>query len=175
MNSITGKILIVEDEVDILDFLSSYFKELGMQVVTAQNGQMGFEYYEQQGPFDAVLSDITMPGLSGLQLLEKIRKLGKNVPFVILSAHGTEENVQKALELGAFDFIQKPWGEEDLNDTVQRAIELGRMIQLWESDPSMKAELDSFLKENSRRSKVEVSGKLPFPGRMGKAQKRPQG
>lgn len=166
MTNIVGRILIAEDENKILDYLCEELEKIGIQTVGAGDGRQALEIYKNDFQFDAILSDITMPVLSGLEFLTEIRKIGKNIPFVILSAHGTSANVERALRLGAFDFIEKPWDDELLFDTVLRAVELGKMIHFWESDPSMSGELAKYLKENSRRSENEAKGILKFPNRQ---------
>ncbi len=166
MKTGSGRLLIVEDEDDIASYLAMELEAIGLVVTRAANGSLALEIYKKEANFDAILSDITMPSMSGIELLTEIRKLGKNIPFVILSAHGTNANLEKALQLGAFDFIEKPWKDENLIETILRAIELGKMIHFWESDPALSGELENYLKENARRTENEAKGILKFPNRQ---------
>lgn len=165
MKKYVGKVLVADDEVKILDYLCEELAKASIQAVRASDGQEAYEIFQKMQDFDAILSDITMPRMTGLELLQKIRSFEKNTPFVILSAHGTTYNVETALQLGAFDFIEKPWEDEILFDTVLRAIELGKLVHIWENDPSMSQELKKYQQENSRRSETDAKGLLRFPGR----------
>lgn len=121
-----SKILIVDDEKSIRDALSDILQEESYYVVTAEDGEDGWEKLVSE-KIDLVLCDIKMPKMDGMELLSKASSEGIDIPFVMISAHGTIDNAVEATKMGAFDFIQKP---PDLNRillTVRNAIDKGKL------------------------------------------------
>ncbi|WP_462249039.1 sigma-54-dependent transcriptional regulator [Ekhidna sp.] len=117
-----AKILIVDDEKSIRDALSDILSEEKYDVITAEDGEDGWAKLEQE-KIDLVLCDIKMPKMDGMELLSKVSEEGIDVPFVMISAHGTIDTAVDATKKGAYDFIQKP---PDLNRillTVRNAID----------------------------------------------------
>ena len=100
------KILIVEDEVDILDIVKMRFTANNYAVVTASDGETALKMIREEKP-DAVLLDIRMPGMDGLTVLKKIREDDKAIPVFIYTAYSNEERVKLANELNATGFIIK--------------------------------------------------------------------
>lgn len=126
----TVEILIVDDEPDILNMLKILLETEGYAIRTSSNGPEAIEAFTSR-PCDVVLTDIKMPGMTGIELLRRIKAIDKNVEVIILTGHGTIENAVEALKGGeAFDFIQKPLADVDLLvASVQRAGER-RSLQL---------------------------------------------
>ncbi len=127
------ELLIVDDESDILDILESVATEQrvlidgeahDVRVTRAANGREAFELV-QTNWFDAILSDIKMPIMDGLDLLANIRGLGKEVPLIFLTAFGDKEHAVRALRLGCYDFLDKPINLDRLRDVIHRALESG--------------------------------------------------
>ncbi|WP_370087384.1 sigma-54-dependent transcriptional regulator [Ekhidna sp.] len=117
-----AKILIVDDEKSIRDALSDILSEEKYEVLTAEDGEDGWAKLEAE-KIDLVLCDIKMPKMDGMELLSKVSSEGLDVPFVMISAHGTIDTAVDATKKGAYDFIQKP---PDLNRillTVRNALE----------------------------------------------------
>ncbi len=106
-----AKILVIDDEKSIREALTDILTEENYEVMTAENGEDGFVTLAEK-KIDLVLCDIKMPKMDGMELLQKIKKEGLEVPFIMISAHGTIDTAVKATKKGAFDFIQKP---PDLN------------------------------------------------------------
>ncbi|QPJ65139.1 MAG: response regulator transcription factor [Candidatus Nitrohelix vancouverensis] len=104
------KVLVVEDEEDIQELLAYNLTKEGYEVYRADTGEMGLEQFRSKNP-DLVLLDLMLPGLSGLEVCRKIREDSKhaNVPIVMLTAKGEESDVVKGLELGADDYVTKPF------------------------------------------------------------------
>ncbi len=129
------RLLIVDDEQDISDLLREELSILQCGIVpeieTANNGRVALEKVEKEW-FDAVLSDINMPLLTGLEFLSELRKLGKRTPVVFLTGFGSKSNAVEALRLGAFDFLDKPWNVEKLHAVVAEAIQVGRELRSFE-------------------------------------------
>ncbi|WP_425391812.1 sigma-54-dependent transcriptional regulator [Ekhidna sp.] len=121
-----AKILVVDDEKSIRDALSDILSEEKYDVITAEDGEDGWAKLEDQ-KVDLVLCDIKMPKMDGMELLNKVSEEGLDVPFVMISAHGTIDTAVEATKKGAYDFIQKP---PDLNRillTVRNALETSQL------------------------------------------------
>ncbi|MEQ9466685.1 MAG: sigma-54 dependent transcriptional regulator [Ekhidna sp.] len=121
-----AKILVVDDEKSIRDALSDILTEENYEVLTAEDGEAGWEKLENE-KIDLVLCDIKMPKMDGMELLSKVSGEGLDIPFVMISAHGTIDTAVEATKKGAYDFIQKP---PDLNRillTVRNALESSKL------------------------------------------------
>ena len=108
-----GKILVVDDDVGVCDLLCEFLTGLGYQVSTVTSGE---EALVKAGGdrLDAILLDVRMPGMSGLDVLRRIRALGSAVRVVMLTALEDEAIQQEALRLGANDYVTKPFRLNDL-------------------------------------------------------------
>jgi DNA-binding response OmpR family regulator len=123
------RILVVDDDPNILDFLSMYLESEGYDVLTALDGQKALSVIEHEAP-DLVLLDIMMPSVDGLTICEQVREYSP-VPIIIISALGHEEQKVKALDLGADDYLTKPFGIQELLARVRvalRRVETGKLI-----------------------------------------------
>jgi len=116
-------ILIVDDEDDIRTSLGGILEDEGYQVVAAANGVDAIDVVREEVP-DLVLLDIWMPGMDGIQTLERIKQLFPEITVVMMSGHGTIETAVRATRMGAFDFIEKPFSLDKLLITVGNAIRL---------------------------------------------------
>ena len=121
-----AKILIVDDEKSIRDALSDILSEENYEIVTAQDGEEGWEKLNGE-KIDLVLCDIKMPKMDGIELLTKASEEGMDVPFVMISAHGTIDTAVEATKKGAYDFIQKPPDLNRILVTVRNGIENGKL------------------------------------------------
>ncbi len=122
MQSLTGTILIVDDDFDIREVLKDRLESLGYGVVEASNGQEALSLLEKQTPH-LVLLDIEMPGMNGLEVLREIRKKEKDLTVVMITAYGTVERAVQAMREGAYDFIPKPFEPDHVALIVQKALE----------------------------------------------------
>lgn len=116
-------ILVVDDEKDIRTSLTGILEDEGYQVVTASSGVEALESVRQDLP-DLVLLDIWMPGLDGLETLEKMKILFPYLTVIMISGHGTIETAVRSTKLGAFDFIEKPLSLDKVLITVSNALQL---------------------------------------------------
>lgn len=121
-----AKILIVDDEKSIRDALSDILMEEGYQTITAQDGEDAWSKLNAE-KVDLVLSDIKMPKMDGIELLTKVKSEGFDIPFVMISAHGTIDTAVEATKKGAYDFIQKPPDLNRILVTVRNGIENGKL------------------------------------------------
>jgi len=106
------RILVVDDEVRILNFLSTKLKASGYEVLTAGNGITGLEQVQAQEP-DLVVLDLLMPKMDGLDMLKQLRTFSP-VPVIILTAKGADTDRIKGLQLGADDYLPKPFNPDEL-------------------------------------------------------------
>jgi len=106
------RILVVDDEERILNFLSAKLKASGYEVLTAPNGAKGLEQVQAQEP-DLVVLDLLMPKMDGLEMLKQLRTFSP-VPVIILTAKGADTDRIKGLQLGADDYLPKPFNPDEL-------------------------------------------------------------
>ena len=121
MNSVPGKVLVIEDEPAIRTGLEMNLRAEGYQVLCAGDSPAGLALCLERRP-DLVLLDLMLPGGSGLDLLSALRGKGSEVPVLILTAMGEEEDIVKGLELGADDYITKPFRVAELLARVKAAL-----------------------------------------------------
>jgi DNA-binding NtrC family response regulator len=119
------KILIVEDEVDLADLIHVHFARAGWETVLAENGEVALQRIEEFKP-DVILSDITMPVMDGMALLEEMDKRHMEIPLIFLSGFRDVEKMKRAWGLCAFDFLDKPMNEKALIQVAENAFEFGR-------------------------------------------------
>src|SRR5436190_21803007 len=120
------KILVADDEADLETLIKQKFRkqirEHQYEFVFALNGKEALEKIQQQPDIEMVFSDINMPEMDGLTLLEKLQQVSPIIKAVIVSAYGDMENIRTAMNRGAFDFICKPVNFEDLELTMTKTI-----------------------------------------------------
>lgn len=120
-----SKILIVDDEPDIIEMLSDYFSIKGYDVVSASNGNEVFDIINND--FDLILLDINMPNMSGIEVCEKIRSF-VSCPIIFLTAKTEEKDIIKGLEVGGDDYITKPFSLSQLNARISAHIRREKRI-----------------------------------------------
>ncbi|MGZ3651443.1 MAG: sigma-54-dependent transcriptional regulator [Bdellovibrionota bacterium] len=115
-------VLIIDDEASIRQSLSGALKDENYEVMTAGSGEEGLGHV-LNGSFDAVLLDVWMPGIDGMETLKRIKASSPDQLVIIMSGHGTVETAVKATKLGAYDFIEKPLSLEKLLVTLRNAFQ----------------------------------------------------
>jgi two-component system KDP operon response regulator KdpE len=113
-------VLVVDDEPNILSTLAPLLRARGYDVLTAMNGRTAIEVAERDKP-DLIVLDLGLPDLDGAEVCRTVRE-SMNVPIVILSARGAEEDKVRALDLGADDYVTKPFGAAELLARVRAAL-----------------------------------------------------
>ena len=116
------QILIVDDEVSMRRMLEILFSQEGYQVQTAASAETALEALNQR-PIDLVISDIRMPGLSGLDLLRRLKADDSEAEVVLMTAYASTESAIEAIKLGAFDYVTKPFQVDELVNIVRHALE----------------------------------------------------
>jgi two-component system, NtrC family, response regulator AtoC len=125
------KILIVDDEKNVRESLGSYLNLSGLPVAEAQNG-LSAKRMLQEEVFAALVLDIKMPGMSGIELLKWIRAESIRIPVIMISAHGDVSDAVEAMKLGAADYLIKPFDPDELLIRLNRVIEETRLKTLAE-------------------------------------------
>ena len=117
-------ILVVDDDETIRDMLYDLFEE-NHRCHVADTAERAISYLETEH-YDVILTDISMPGLSGLELLGYVRQSQPETPVIVITGIQDQEHAQGLLKLGAFDFLLKPFRLETVEDRVEKAIEFRR-------------------------------------------------
>ena len=139
------RVLVVDDETAILDTLRILLKREGFEVVTAVGGPQGLERLQAERP-DLVLTDVRMPGVSGIEILTAARELDAALPVILMTAQASLQSAIRAVNEGAFYYIQKPFSNDELVAICRRATE---SRQLKKENQALKTEI-------SRRNRAEV-------------------
>jgi len=147
------KILAVDDEQRMVRFIQLNLEQDGFQVITAYNGKEALEQVRTQLP-DLVLLDIMMPDINGFEVLKKIREVS-NVPVIMLTAKGEEDDRIQGLELGADDYITKPFSPRELVSRIRAVL---RRTKTFQEDQVDLIEVDDRLTIDFSRREVWVEG-----------------
>jgi len=121
MNQPLFRILVVDDEPAILRFLHTSLSAQQYKVSEAADGNAALEMLRQQ-KFDALVLDLGMPGIDGFEVIARLRQAGNAIPIVVLSVRADEAGKVKALDLGADDYVTKPFGIEELLARIRAAV-----------------------------------------------------
>lgn len=119
-------ILIIDDEEDILDTLSEVISKWGYLPIVARDGEDALKKFDEV-PIDLILSDIRMPKMDGLSLLEKIKRLSPHTIIILLTGYPSIETAVKAMKNGAFDYLTKPINLDELKVKIDRGLEKMRL------------------------------------------------
>ncbi len=116
-----GRVLIVDDQQEILDSLGAILADEGHELIKVRDGQEALHVVQSDSP-DVVFLDIWIPGIDGMQTLKAIKRIDPKCSVIMMSGHGTIETAVKAIKLGATDYLEKPLNLEDVLHLVQTAI-----------------------------------------------------
>ncbi len=122
------RILLVDDEPDILDVCQRILETDGYQVETAPSGATALEQVKRQ-PFDLLVTDIKMPGMDGLELVQAVKQVAPYLPCVIMTGFSTMDTTLKALKLGVEEYVIKPFAPEELTIAIGKALEKTNLYQ----------------------------------------------
>ena len=147
-----SKILLIDDEEANVRVLSMSLRSDGHEVLSALNGEEGLDVFQKEAP-ELVLTDIKMPGMDGIEVLQRIKALQPEAEVIIITGHGDIDNAIEALKFGASDFINKPIRDEVLSVAIQRAQEKRAMKrQLREYTVNLEQKVQSATEEVRRKS-----------------------
>ena len=122
------KVLVVDDEKNYLFVLEDLLSDEGYDVLTASNASEAFEIIQRES-VDTVLSDIKMPGMTGVELLEKILNVDSDLPVILMTAFAEVDQAVNAMKKGALDHIQKPFDNQDVKRAVARGVEKRQLVK----------------------------------------------
>lgn len=122
-----ASILVVDDEEIMREILESLLSRQGCRVRLAGSGEEAVEMAKAD-PFDAAVVDVMMPGIDGLQTLEQLQRIDADLPVVMITAFGTAANTREAFKRGAFDFIEKPFKNDDVLVVLRNAVAQRRLV-----------------------------------------------
>ncbi len=122
------RVLAVDDDPLVRDFLVQAIKRLKHKAVGAESGEEAAEKMKSDS-FDLIISDLKMPGIDGIELLGRAKRLQPDTPFIMLTAYGTIENAVDAMQRGAFHYLTKPVDKELLKLTIERALERRNLVR----------------------------------------------
>jgi DNA-binding NtrC family response regulator len=146
-----GIIHIIDDEPVIHDVLAQLLTSEGYEVEISASGEEALEKFPSQS-FDAILLDLLMPGMDGIEVLRRIKKNDPLAPVIILTAYGSVESAIAAMKIGALDYVQKPFKHDDLLLAIEKAVERKR------------------LQDENLRLKDELRQRFGFANIIGKSQ-----
>jgi two-component system NtrC family response regulator len=121
-------LLIVDDEKNYLVVLEALLGPEGYEIMTSDKAQDALRLV-QEADVDLVLTDMKMPGMSGMELLEEVKKIKPEVPVIMMTAYGTIEMAVEAMKKNAYDYITKPFQNEELKLTIRKALENYRLVK----------------------------------------------
>jgi len=125
-------VLVIDDEESMRDSCSQILTKDGFQTETAEDGSIGLEKTKEIKP-DLVLVDLKMPGISGMEVLEKIKEVDPNIISVVITGYATVESAVDAMKIGAYDFLPKPFSPDQLRIIIRRGLERRKLILETES------------------------------------------
>jgi CheY-like chemotaxis protein/anti-sigma regulatory factor (Ser/Thr protein kinase) len=117
------RILVVDDEIDVRGTLSEMIESLGYEVTAAENGARALDRVKTE-KIDLIITDLSMPEKSGLELIVDAKRMSPNIPIAVISAYGNVENTTYALTRGAFSFIAKPFKMSQIKDVIRKGKQL---------------------------------------------------
>jgi two-component system response regulator AtoC len=147
------KILIVDDEMLIRNFLSETLKRKGLDVVTAEGGLKALSLLKET-PFDMVITDMKMPDMTGIDVLRKVKEVAPNTLVVVITAFGSIENAVEAMRLGAFNYLIKPFSPDIIEAIIEKAKE---HLSLVEENQYLRQQISP----GGSRSLYQVIGESP--------------
>lgn len=135
------RVLLVDDEVDFVDTLAERMRARGLQVRTAYSGSEALELVSAEN-FDAIVLDLAMPGLDGIETLKRLRGMDPNLQIVLLSGQATIELATEAMKQGAVDVLEKPADIDSLSDMIRQA----RATRLRLAEAQTQQQVDDLLR-----------------------------
>jgi DNA-binding NtrC family response regulator len=121
------RILVVDDEPNMLRLLKTILMDKTGYEVTTTNNPLEVSKLLQDGHYDLVVTDLKMPLVDGIDLIGIVRNIEAAMPIIVITAYGTIETAEEAIQKGAYDFITKPFRKETILITIKRALEWKRM------------------------------------------------
>ncbi|MCZ7616410.1 MAG: sigma-54 dependent transcriptional regulator [Ignavibacteriaceae bacterium] len=148
-----NKILVIDDDESIRKTLTSYLRKMNYKVFSAENGIEGIETARKEIP-DLVITDIKMPHADGFEVLKKIKEIDSHIHVIMITAFDDMSSTVKAMQKGAYDYIEKPLEIDKLKITINRALENKKMSE--QLDSFISVETEEYRSENTLIGKASV-------------------
>jgi DNA-binding NtrC family response regulator len=152
----SARILVVDDEEMITSSLQHGLEREGYEVVTASSGEQGMEQFKSDSP-DVTLLDVNLPIMDGIKVLDTIKKTSKDAVVIMITAFGGVDSAVRAMKLGAYDYIEKPFDLDRLNIVIKKALEtakLKREVRQLRGEQQEKYSFESIIGESDSIKKV---------------------
>jgi len=162
------KILIVDDNRNMQFILKNLLSEEGFKITSAENGKESLEVFKSDKP-DLVLLDIRLPGMDGIEVLKSIREIDSDCPVIMITAYGDVKSAVEAIKLGAYDYVTKPFDNDELLINIKKAIEnqnLAREVKILREKLQKKEEYEKEMGESPEIKKVLKQVDLIAPTNM---------
>ncbi len=122
------RLLVIDDEPDVIYSFRRIFDSMNIELISALSGEEGVKLFQKKTP-DAVIMDVRLGGISGLEVLKKLRQVDSKVPIILMTAYGTTQTAIEAMKYGAFDYLLKPFDIPKLKKVVQDALKAARYMK----------------------------------------------
>ena len=155
-----NRVLVVEDEKSLRDLLSMMLRKEGYTVEAAEGGNQAASRIAKDPVYDLIITDVSMPGMTGLELLRHARKVSPETSVILMTAYGSKETAIEALNDGAAYYVEKPFDLDEMKVVVRRTVDQKRM-----------ASENAVLKNENRGLKAELKGRYRFDGLVGRSGK----
>jgi two-component system, NtrC family, response regulator HydG len=152
-----ARVLVIDDDAGVRETMARTLRVAGYVVQTASSGDEGFELARGDA-YDVIVSDMRMPGLSGIEVLRRLRDVRVDASFIVMTGFGTVDTAVEAMKLGAVDFVQKPFFRDELVLRVKSAAErrqLARQVDLLQRQNQPDASLDALVGESAAMTRVK--------------------
>jgi two-component system response regulator HydG len=152
-----ARVLVIDDDAGVLESTARMLRSAGYTVQMASTGEEGIDL-ARGDVFDVVLCDMRMPGLSGIEVLRKLRDVKVDASFIVMTGFGTVDTAVESMKLGAVDFVQKPFFRDELLMRVRSAADrrqLARQVDLLQRQNQPDASLDALIGESRAMAKVK--------------------
>jgi len=123
-----AKILLIDDDVNALSIIGRTLRMIGYETAEVSDSTAAIETALRERP-DVMIVDLMMPGLSGLDILDRIKKAALNIPAIVLTGYGTVKTAVEAMKKGAFDYVTKPYNIDEIGLIIKRALDQNKLIQ----------------------------------------------
>ena len=153
-----SRILVIDDDPGVRESMARMLRGAGYTVHAAETGEEGYDL-ARGGAFDVILSDMRMPGMSGLDVLSRLREVHVDAAFIIMTGFGTVETAVEAMKLGAVDFVQKPFFRDELLMRVRSAAErrqLARQVNLLQRQMLPAGTIESLVGQSEPMQRVRT-------------------
>ncbi|HET9714634.1 MAG TPA: response regulator [Pseudolabrys sp.] len=151
-------VALIDDDAAVLDSLALYLKRKDLAVTTFPTAD-AFIRRSDDPPFDCVVADVRMPGLSGLDLVRRFAEEGRSTPVILITGHGDVDMAVAAIKLGAFDFIEKPFDERRLLESIHSATSAASSRQRSADEiAEMRSRLQSLTERQRQVLELAVAG-----------------